>query len=286
MATVNMHTLKRTMIYSALVVLSVWILFPFYWIFLTSIKTPVDVIAAPPKFSFKPTIENYVALFFRQQESGYASSRPDFLLYFRNSAILASGAVLISVAAGVPAAYILARYSFRGKDSLAFTFLSFRFAPALAVIIPLNVIFQRIGLYNTHIGLILAYQVISLPLMIWIMRGYFQEIPKEIEEAALIDGCSWWGTFIRVATPLAVPGLAATSVLAFIFCWNNFTFALILGSRETFPITVGAIQFISYESVLWGQMAGASLISIVPQLIAAIFIQKYIVRGLTMGAVK
>jgi multiple sugar transport system permease protein len=286
MATVNMHTLKRTLIYLALVVLSVWILFPFYWIFLTSIKTPVDVIAAPPKFSFKPTIENYVALFFREQESGYVSSRPDFLLYFKNSAILASGAVLISVAAGMPAAYILARYSFRGKDSLAFTFLSFRFAPALAVIIPLNVIFQRIGLYNTHIGLILAYQVISLPLMIWIMRGYFQEIPKEIEEAALIDGCSWWGTFIRVATPLAVPGLAATSVLAFIFCWNNFTFALILGSRETFPITVGAIQFISYESVLWGQMAGASLISIIPQLIAAIFIQKYIVRGLTMGAVK
>ena len=286
MATVKIHTPKGFLIYLALAVLSVWILFPFYWIFMTSIKTPIDVIAAPPKFTFNPTIENYKALFVREQESGYASSRPDFLLYFKNSAILASCAVLVSVAAGLPAAYILARYSFRGKNALAFTFLSFRFAPALAVIIPLNVIFQRFGLYNTHIGLILAYQVISLPLMIWIMRGYFQEIPKEIEEAALIDGCSWWGTFIRVSIPLAVPGLAATSVLAFIFCWNNFVFALILGSRETFPITVGAIQFISYESVLWGQMAAASLVSIVPQLIAAIFIQKYIVRGLTMGAVK
>ena len=286
MATVKIHTPKGFLIYLALAALSVWILFPFYWIFMTSIKTPVDVIAAPPKFTFDPTIENYKALFVKEQESGYASSRPDFLLYFKNSAILASCAVLVSVAAGLPAAYILARYNFRGKGTLAFTFLSFRFAPALAVIIPLNVVFQRFGLYNTHIGLILAYEVISLPLMIWIMRGYFQEIPKEIEEAALIDGCSWWGTFIRVSVPLAVPGLAATSVLAFIFCWNNFVFALILGSRETFPITVGAIQFISYESVLWGQMAAASLISIVPQLIAAIFIQKYIVRGLTMGAVK
>ena len=221
MATVKIHTPKGFLIYLALAALSVWILFPFYWIFMTSIKTPVDVIAAPPKFTFDPTIENYKALFVKEQESGYASSRPDFLLYFKNSAILASCAVLVSVAAGLPAAYILARYNFRGKNALAFTFLSFRFAPALAVIIPLNVVFQRFGLYNTHIGLILAYQVISLPLMIWIMRGYFQEIPKEIEEAALIDGCSWWGTFIRVSVPLAVPGLAATSVLAFIFCWNN-----------------------------------------------------------------
>lgn len=286
MAAVKITTPKGLLIYLALILLSVWILFPFYWIFLTSIKTPVDVIAAPPKFVFEPTVENYKALFVQEQPSGYASSRPDFLLFFKNSAILSTFSVLLSVAAGMPAAYILARYKFRGKEPLAFTFLSFRFAPALAVIIPLNILYQQVGLYNTYTGLILAYQVISLPLVIWIMRGYFQEIPLEIEESAMIDGCSWWGAFTRVAVPLAAPGLAATAVLAFIFCWNAFTFALILGSRETFPITVGAIQFISYESVLWGQMAAASLVSIVPQLIAAIFIQKYIVRGLTMGAVK
>ncbi len=286
MAAVKITTPKGLLIYLALILLSVWILFPFYWIFLTSIKTPVDVIAAPPKFVFEPTVENYKALFAQEQSSGYASSRPDFLLFFKNSAILSIFSVLLSVAAGMPAAYILARYKFRGKEPLAFTFLSFRFAPALAVIIPLNILYQQVGLYNTYTGLILAYQVISLPLVIWIMRGYFQEIPLEIEESAMIDGCSWWGAFTRVAVPLAAPGLAATAVLAFIFCWNAFTFALILGSRETFPITVGAIQFISYESVLWGQMAAASLVSIVPQLIAAIFIQKYIVRGLTMGAVK
>lgn len=286
MAVVKTSPLKSALIYLALILLSVWILFPFLWIFLTSLKMPVDVIAAPPKFLFQPTMENYKALFVQEQSSGYASSRPDFLLFFKNSAILSSCAVLLSIAAGLPAAYILARYKFRGKEALAFTFLSFRFAPALAVIIPLNVLFQRIGLYNTYTGLVLAYQVISLPLVIWIMRGYFQEVPLEIEESAMIDGCSWWGAFTRVAIPLCTPGLAATAVLAFIFCWNTFTFALILGSRETFPITVGAIQFISYESVLWGQMAAASLVSIVPQLVAAIFIQKYIVRGLTMGAVK
>jgi multiple sugar transport system permease protein len=286
MATVKITTPRGACIYLALALLSVWILFPFFWIFLTSIKTPVDVIAAPPKFVFTPTWANYKALFVTEQETGYASSRPDFLLFFKNSAILSFGAVLLSVAAGMPAAYILARYKFRGREPLAFTFLSFRFAPALAVIIPLNVLFQHIGFYNTYRGLILAYQVVSLPLIIWIMRGYFQEIPVEIEESARIDGCSWWGAFTRVAVPLSAPGLAATAVLAFIFCWNAFTFALILGSRETFPITVGAIQFISYESVLWGQMAAASLVSILPQLIAAIFIQKYIVRGLTMGAVK
>jgi len=186
----------------------------------------------------------------------------------------------------VPAAYALARFRFRFKEDIAFTFLSFRFAPEIAIIIPIYVLYQKLQLYNSYIGLILVYQLITLPLIIWIMRGYFEDISVEIEQAARLDGYTWWGVFTKIALPLVKPGLAATAILAFIFAWNNFIFGLILGAKETFPTTVGTLGFISYESVLWGQMAAATVITILPPLLLAIFIQKYLVRGLTMGALR
>jgi multiple sugar transport system permease protein len=118
------------------------------------------------------------------------------------------------------------------------------------------------------------------------LRSFFMEIPLEVEEAAKIDGCSWWGVLRRIILPLSLPGMAVTLILGFMFCWNAFNYPLMLAGRQTFPVTVGAIQFISYEQVLWGQMAAASLVAVVPQLVLSLFVQKYIVRGLTMGAVK
>jgi multiple sugar transport system permease protein len=194
--------------------------------------------------------------------------------------------VLLSFLAGVPASFALARYRFRGKEPLAFLFLSFRFAPFIAFLIPLYILFQRTGLYNTYSGLILAYQIITLPFTIWMLRSFFMEIPLEVEEAAKIDGCAWWGVLTRVILPLSLPGVAVTLILGFMFSWNAFNYPLMLAGRQTFPVTVGAIQFISYEQVLWGQMAAASLVAVVPQLVLSLFVQKYIVRGLTMGAVR
>ena len=270
----------------ATVLLVVWTVFPFGWILLTSLKEPRDMLAVPPKLVFQPTLANYEALFLGKQRGAYASTRPDFPRFFLNSVLISTGAVALSVATGILAAYALARFTFPFKNQLAFLFLSFRFAPFITFLIPLYLLFQRLGLYNTHLGLILAYQLITLPFTIWMLRSFFMEIPVEVEEAAQIDGCSWWGVLTRVMLPLSIPGIAVTVILGFMFSWNAFNYPLMLAGRQTFPVTVGAIQFISYEQVLWGQMAAASLVAIVPQLLLSLSVQKYIVRGLTMGAVR
>jgi multiple sugar transport system permease protein len=244
------------------------------------------MLAVPPKLVFQPTLANYEALFLGKQRGAYASTRPDFPRFFLNSVLISTGAVALSVATGILAAYALARFTFPFKNQLAFLFLSFRFAPFITFLIPLYLLFQRLGLYNTHLGLILAYQLITLPFTIWMLRSFFMEIPVEVEEAAQIDGCSWWGVLTRVMLPLSMPGIAVTVILGFMFSWNAFNYPLMLAGRQTFPVTVGAIQFISYEQVLWGQMAAASLVAIVPQLLLSLSVQKYIVRGLTMGAVR
>jgi multiple sugar transport system permease protein len=266
--------------------LLLWTVFPFFWILLTSLKGPGDIISVPPKFVFTPTTDNYAALVMGEQRGQYASTRPDFPLFFLNSMIISFGSVALSVVAGIPAAYALARFDFPGKNALAFVFMSFRFVPFIAFVIPLYVLYQRLGLYNTHGGLILAYQLITLPFTIWMLRSFFMEIPLEIQDAAKIDGCSWLGVLTRVILPLSMPGISVTVILGFIFCWNAFNYPLMLAGRQTFPVTVGAIQFISYEQVLWGQMAAATIVAAMPQLLLSLLVQKYIVRGLTMGAVK
>jgi multiple sugar transport system permease protein len=259
---------------------------PIVWILMMSLKDHNDVIATPPKFIFKPTIENYTAITVGMKSYVFESIRPDFLNYFVNTLIIASSTVAVSLLLGTIAAYSLARFSFKFKEDIAFTLLSFRFAPELMIILPLYVVFQKIHLYDTFVGLVLAYQLITLPFLIWVLRGFFEEIPREIEQAARVDGYTWWGVFRRISLPLVKPGIAAVVVLSFIFAWNNFIFAMILGSERTQPITLGILGFIGYERVLWGQMAAATIICVIPELLLAFFIQKYIIRGLTFGAVK
>jgi len=252
-----------------------------------SIQTPIDVISYPPKFYYDATLENYsVVLIGKAWLGKYETVQTDFPRYYLNSLIVCSGAVAISMLLGVPAAYSLARFAFRGKENFAFTLLSFRFAPGLIVIIPLFVIFRRLGLYGTYYGMMLAYQLITLPFSVWLMRGFFEDIPIELEHAARIDGYSWWGVFRKVNLPLVAPGIAATAILSFIFAWNEFLFGYVLSSDITRPVTPSLMGFISYEQVLWGQMAAAAIITLLPSVVLAIFIQKYLVRGLTFGAVK
>jgi multiple sugar transport system permease protein len=270
----------------AAVVLLAWTVFPFVWILLTSLKSPGDIISVPPKFVFTPTFDNYAALVIGEQRGQTSSTRPDFPRFFLNSMIISFGAVALSVAAAIPAAYALARFTFPLKNALGFVLMSFRFVPFIAFVIPLYLIYQRLGLYNTHAGLIFAYQLITLPFTIWMLRSFFMEIPLETQEAAMIDGCSWLGVLTRVILPLSLPGISVTVILGFMFCWNAFNYPLMLAGRQTFPVTVGAIQFISYEQVLWGQMAAATIVAALPQLLLSLMVQKYIVRGLTMGAVK
>jgi multiple sugar transport system permease protein len=261
-------------------------LFPILWIVLMSLKDRADIIAYPPKFIFSPTLQNYGDILLGVTGFGKLEGRSDFLLYFKNTLIISTGAVILAVLVGVPASYALARYQFPGKEDIAFTFLSFRFAPELAVVIPVFIIFQQLHLYDTYFGLILIYQLIAAPLLIWVLRGYFEDIPVEVEQAAMVDGYGWWGIFSKIALPLVLPGLAAAVILAFIFCWNNFAFGLILAGRNTQPLTLGLLGFFDVHEVKWGQLAAATIITIVPELIMAFAVLRYLIRGLTFGAVR
>jgi multiple sugar transport system permease protein len=172
-----------------------------------------------------------------------------------------------------------------GED-IAFTLLSFRFAPPLLVLLPLSLYFKTLGLTNTYIGLIWVYQLICLPLILWIVRGYFEDLSPDIEHAHRISGYNWFQTFWKVAIPLALPGIAAAGLLAFIFAWNNFVFALVLASADKQPVTVGALAFVTASGIQYGQIAAAIVFSILPTFVLAMFAQRYLVEGLSLGAVK
>lgn len=257
-----------------LLLYAVFALFPILWMVLMSLKPEAQVLTTT--FSFTPTFENYKEVLLKS----------DYPQYFLNNMIVSVGAVLVSTIVGVPAAYALARFRFRGKEAIAFTFLSFRFAPELFVILPLFLIYQKLGLYDTYFGLIWVYQLITLPLIIWVLRGFFEDIPRELDEAAQIDGCTWWQSFVRVMLPLVRPGLVSAALLSFIFAWNAFTFPLLLSDSNTQTSTVSILRFISSTTVRYGQMATAATISILPSVILALFIQRHLVRGLSFGAVK
>jgi multiple sugar transport system permease protein len=275
---------NQILVYLGMLALAVFILAPIVWIIMMSFKTKIDVVSVPPKFIFTPTLDNYLALF-GLGKVGLVTGTA-FLSFFKNSLILAVGSVLLSLILGLPAAYAIARLRFAAKEGLAFTFLSFRFVPEITIILPLYIVYNQLHLYNTYIGLILVYQLISLPLVIWMMRSYFEEIPIAIEQAARTDGYSWASAFFRLVLPLAAPGMAATLVLAFIFCWNNFVFGLMLGGNNTQPVTVGLLSFMGTNEVQWGLMAAATVIAIVPEMAMALAVQRYMIRGLTFGAVK
>ena len=195
---------RHTITYFFMFLLAVYILAPLLWIVLMSFKGKADVISVPPKLFFTPTLANYKALFGIGDQAGLVTAKA-FFSYFKNSSILAVGSVTLSLILGMPAAYALARLRFKGKETLAFTYLSFRFVPEITVILPLYVIFQQLNLYNTYLGLILVYQLISLPLIIWMMRSYFEEIPVAVEQAAGTTGNFLVAGFFKLVLPLNGP---------------------------------------------------------------------------------
>jgi len=271
----------RDLAISALTVLYfVFALFPVVWMIILSLK-PQDKLFTT-YFQFEPTFAAY------QEILGAAGGQggSTFLRFFANSLIVSLGAVLVSLVVGVPAAYAFARWNFRGGESLLFTLLSFRFAPELMVIIPLLVIYRRLGLFDTHLGLIWVYQLITLPLIIWILRSYFQDLTPELEQSALLDGYNRPQAFLKVAVPLIRPGLAAAGLLAFIFAWNSFIFPFALTGSNAQTVTVGSLSFLGGATPRYNLTAAAALIALIPPLLLALSIQRFLVRGLTFGAVK
>jgi multiple sugar transport system permease protein len=259
-----------------LTVYAIFAIFPIVWMLLMSFKSDAEVVTTV--FKFTPTLSNYQAVLLRQDS--------DYIKAFIQNFIVSGGAVLLTVLAGVPAAYALARYDFKNKEGWAFQILSFKFAPEILVILPLFMIFQRIGLYDTYFGLIWVYQLITMPLLIWVVRGYFEDISVEVEQAAQLDGYSWYAVFFKVLLPLVKPGLVASGLLAFIFAWNSFTFPLILSGMRVQTITITSLRYMSSDAVHYGQVAVAAIIAVLPEIIICLFIQKHLVRGLSFGAVK
>jgi multiple sugar transport system permease protein len=266
---------------SALTVLYfVFALFPVVWMIILSLK-PQDKLFTT-YFQFEPTLAAYREILGGAGGQGGAT----FLRFFANSLIVSLGAVLLSLVVGVPAAYAFARWSFRGGESLLFTLLSFRFAPELMVIIPLLLIYRRLGLFDTHLGLIWVYQLITLPLIVWILRSYFQDLTPELEQSALLDGYNRPQAFLKIAVPLIRPGLAAAGLLAFIFAWNSFIFPFALTGSNAQTVTVGSLSFLGGATPRYNLTAAAALIALIPPLLLALSIQRFLVRGLTFGAVK
>ena len=265
--------------------LAFFILFPLFWVLLMSFKDYADVIAYPPKFLFTPTLDNYREVL-AGDPGDVTGESAQFRQYLLNSVIVSGGAVLLSLLVGVPAAFALSRNRIKGADHLAFTFLSFRFAPELAVIIPMYAFFQQVRLYDSYIGLVLAHQLITIPLVIWIVRTFLADVPLEIEEAAQLDGCGPWRVLWLIVAPVIKPGIASAAILAFIFSWNNLLMGLVLSGPNTRPVTVGIMEAIGFDQVRWGWMAAAAVIAAVPGMIIAVYLQRHIVSGLTAGIVK
>ena len=270
----------------ALLLVVIFFMFPIVWILLMSVQTNETILRSPPSVIFSPTLQNYVALITGTLETNAGSLDINFMQNLLNSVILSIASVALALLLGVPAAYAFARHKFRGSEDIAFTLLSFRFAPPLLVLLPLTFYFQQLGLADTYVGLVWVYQLICLPLILWIVRGYFEDISPDVEHAYRIAGHSWAKMFFRISIPLARPGIAAAALLSFIFAWNNFVFALVLASADKQPVTVGALAFVTASGIQYGQIAAAVVISIAPTLALALFAQRYLVEGLSLGAVK
>jgi multiple sugar transport system permease protein len=259
--------------------LTVWLLFllaPLYWMFITSIKPSDDYLAVPPVwFPDEPTIVHYTAALFAYR--GF-----DGLI---NSLIVSISATVLSAVFGTLMAYSLARFN-TGGQHLSFWVLSQRFLPPIAVILPTFLIYRVLGLNDTHLGLIIAYTVFTLPLTVWMMYAYFRGMPKSLEDAAQVDGCTRWQALWKVAVPLAMPGIVAAAVFAFIACWTEFFFALILTSRNAFTLPTVFRAFIGFQGAQYGESSALSIVSLVPSIALGILVQRHLVRGLTLGAVR
>ncbi|UXM91665.1 carbohydrate ABC transporter permease [Paenarthrobacter sp. JL.01a] len=268
--------LRRAAAITVLVLWTVFALAPIVWILMMSFKTPGDIVVYPPKFFFAPTLDNYVKVL-----SGSA-----FMTPFVNSLIVTLGSLVLTLLIGLPTAYALARFKFRGRENIAFSILSLRFAPELLIILPLYLIFQKIGLYDNYLGLILAYQLVTLPMLVWMLRSFIEDLPVELEEAVAMDGGNRWTAFRHVLFRLIAPGLGASLMLSFIWAWNSYTLPLVLSGKNTQVITTGIQQYIAYQSIDWGPMAAATVVSMVPGILFALFSLRWIVGGLTAGTVK
>lgn len=286
MATTSIWPSRRTrkqiryygLIYLALGAATLLFLLPVVWLVLTAFRPPIELIT--PEFHplpQHPTLDNFVQVF----------DRYNLGLYLKNSLIIGVGTVITNLIIGPPAAYAMARYRFVGQGPLLVLIISFRMVPLFAVLVPIFLVFSRIGLLDTHLGLIVAQTAFKLPFTIWLLRGFFLGIPKELEEAARIDGSSTLGAFFRISLPLVRPGLAAAAVFAFLQTWNDLAVTLVLStSTDTATLPLGLSQFVQEFGVAWGPMSAAGVLMLIPVVLFVAGSERFLVQGLAAGSLK
>jgi multiple sugar transport system permease protein len=259
-----------------LVLIGLFCVFPFYWMVTTSLKTQIVALESPPVWWFTPTLANYWEVLFVDKVG------PALI----NSIIVAVCTTALAVGLGTPAAYALARFEFRGKTDLWFWFITNRFVSPVVLAFPVFLISRELGLRDTHLALILMYLTFTLPIVIWICTDQFRSIPRELDEAAMLEGASQFRIFRSICLPLAMPGVAVSSILSFIFSWNELLFAYILAPKAAKTAPAMAVTFMEGYDVPYGKIMATSTLIVVPVLIFALLASKHLVRGLTMGAVK
>jgi multiple sugar transport system permease protein len=268
--------LSEVLIYALVIVAVVLSIFPIFYLLVTSFKKAELTFAVPPVWIFTPTLKNYAEVF----------AGGTFSHYFRNSLVVALLTTLVALALGTFAGYGFARFRFRGWNWLRLSSLVPQMLPPITIIVPLYVLFNSMKLVDTYWALVVSYLTFSIPLAIWMMTGFFLDVPIELEESAMIDGCTRIGAMLRVSLPIVAPGLAATAILCFIYCWNEFLYAVILTGRDARTLPVTITSFMTNKAILWGRIAAAGSLVLVPVLIFALLAQRYLVRGLSRGAVK
>lgn len=268
--------IRTALIYIFLIVFLMITLLPYVWLVLTSFKTRLDAFAIPPKVFFEATLDNY-------KEAFISGGMLDNL---KNSLIVMLATVSIGLVIGLPSAFAFSRFKTRSDKIMLNYLLGTRFTPFVVLALPLYLIMSKLGMLNSYFGIIIAHISFNLPFIVWMMKGFFDAVPKEIDEAARIEGYSWFRVFISIDIPLAKSGLAATAVFCAINSWNEFLMALILTGRNTTTMPVAIPGMLTPQGTLWGQIAAVGTVITIPVLIFAILVQKHMVAGMTMGAVK
>lgn len=259
--------------YVLIIVMIIPFVFPLFWIVSASFKTQAQIVSMPPVWIFTPTLENYEKVFIDQH----------FAKFLFNSSVIAVGSTILSLIIGLPAAYTISRYK---QNRLGIFILLARLMPGISYLIPWFILFSKLRMVDTYTALIASHMLVGLPLIVWIMVNYFDGLPKELEEAAQVDGCTLQEAFLRVVLPLSGPGILTASTLSFLFSWNNFMFSLVLSADKTKPLPIAIYNFVSYAEISWGSVMAAAVVIIAPAIVLTMIFQKYVIKGLTMGAVK
>ncbi len=259
-----------------LLLIIVFCIFPFYWMVTTSLKTQLEALASPPTWFFEPTFANYTTVLFKDKVG-------QSLI---NSLIVAVCTTVLALMLGTPAAYALSRFEFRRKKDLWFWFITNRMVSPIVLALPFFLLVRKLGMMDTHIVLILIYLTFNLPIVIWICTDQFRSLPRDLDEAAVLDGAGPFHIFLKICLPLAIPGVAVSAIFSFIFSWNELMYALVLTRRVAKTAPAMAVGFMEGYHLPYGKIMATSTLIVIPVIIFALIASKHLVRGLTMGAVK